>query len=84
MFRDATILDAEGTLDVEVLERYIVDHLGGVIGDQYAAPQGRITVTEGYANDVQDLISVQEAGFARVSDIKELLRIAFKSDSCAA
>ena len=47
MFKDAKILDAEGTLDVEVLENYIVDHLGGVIGEQYAEPQGRITVTEG-------------------------------------
>ncbi len=51
MFKDARILDAEGTLDVEILENYIVDHLGGVIGQEYAAPQGRITFTEGYSND---------------------------------
>lgn len=47
MFKDAKILDAEGTLDVELLERYIVEHLGGVIGEEYASPQGRITVTGG-------------------------------------
>ncbi len=51
MFEDARILDAEGTLDVEILENYIVDHLDGVIGQEYAAPQGRITFTEGYSDD---------------------------------
>ena len=49
MFKGANIIDAEGTLDVEVFEDYIVDHLGSVIGEEYANPQGRITFTEGYA-----------------------------------
>jgi ribosomal protein S4E len=49
MFKDAKLIDAEGTLDIELLENYIVDHLGGTIGNQYAEPQGRITFTEGYA-----------------------------------
>lgn len=52
MFKDATILDDEGTLDVEVLERYIVEHLAGVIGTEYAAPQGRMIITEGYGTSV--------------------------------
>ena len=46
MFKDATLINAEGTLDIELLESYIVDHLGGVIGEEYADPQGRITFTE--------------------------------------
>ena len=50
MFQDAKLIDAEGTLDIEVLESYIVDHLGGLIDEQYAAPQGRITFTDGYVN----------------------------------
>jgi 2',3'-cyclic-nucleotide 2'-phosphodiesterase (5'-nucleotidase family) len=48
MLKDAKLIDGEGTLDIELLERYIVDYLGGVIGEEYAAPQGRITYTEGY------------------------------------
>lgn len=47
MFEDAVLIDAEGTLDVDLLENYIADHLGGVIGEEYAEPQGRITFTEG-------------------------------------
>ena len=48
MFKDATLIDDEGILDVELLENYIVDHLGGVIGEEYANPQGRIIFTDGY------------------------------------
>ena len=47
MFKDATILDAEGTLDVELLERYITDHLGGIIDERYAEVDCRITFTNG-------------------------------------
>ena len=47
MFKDARLIDAEGTLDIELVEGYITDYLGGVIGEEYAEPQGRITFTEG-------------------------------------
>ena len=47
MFKDAKLIDAEGTLDIELLENYIVDYLGGTIGKEYAQPQGRITFTDG-------------------------------------
>ena len=50
MFEGAKRIDAEGTLDIELLENYIVNYLGGIIGEQYAAPQGRISFTEGYSN----------------------------------
>ena len=46
MFKDAKLIDAEGTLDIELVEGYITKYLGGVIGDEYAVPQGRITFTE--------------------------------------
>ena len=42
MFKDAKLIDAEGTLDIELLENYIADHLGGTIGEEYAKPHGRI------------------------------------------
>ena len=48
MFKDAKLIDAEGMLDIEVIESYITEHLGGVIGEEYSAPQGRITFTDGY------------------------------------
>ena len=47
MFKDAKILDAEGTLDVELLENYIVEHLGGVIGEEYAEVKPNISFTDG-------------------------------------
>lgn len=34
----------EGKMDYQVLMDYIVDHLGGTIGEEYAVPQGRIVV----------------------------------------
>ena len=51
MFKDARILDAEGTLDLEVLENYIVNNLGGVIGQEYAATRNNITFTDGEITD---------------------------------
>ncbi len=54
MFKDAKILDAEGTLDVEVLENYIVDHLDGVIGETYAEAKSNITFTDGEIADKPD------------------------------
>ena len=44
MLNDSTVLLNNGMLDVELLEVYITDSLGGVIGEEYAASQNRITV----------------------------------------
>ena len=54
MFKDATILDAEGTLDVELLENYIVEYLGGVIGEEYAEVKTNITFIDGVITDAPD------------------------------
>ena len=54
MFKDAKILDAEGMLDVEMLENYIVDYLGGVIGQEYAEVKSNITFTDGKIVDTPD------------------------------
>ncbi|MEE0899191.1 MAG: 5'-nucleotidase C-terminal domain-containing protein, partial [Acutalibacteraceae bacterium] len=50
MFKDAKIVESEGMLDVEVLERYITDNLNGVIGEEYKDVVNRITFTDGYEN----------------------------------
>ena len=47
MLEDAKILDAEGMLDVELLENYIVEYLDGTIDERYAQVENRITFTNG-------------------------------------
>ena len=54
MFKDVKILDAEGTLDVELLENYIVEHLGGVIGEEYAEVKPNISFTDGVITETPD------------------------------
>lgn len=46
MLSNAEILQNEGTLDVEVLERYITEVLGGTIGEEYSVAKPNITFTE--------------------------------------
>ena len=48
MFEDAKLVDGKETLDIELLETYIAEYLGGVIGEAYAQPQGRIVFTQGH------------------------------------
>lgn len=43
MFEGNTLLMDAVMLDNQVLINYITDELGGVVGEQYAEPQGRIT-----------------------------------------
>lgn len=47
-FKDAEIIDKDVKLDNQLLIDFIVDDLGGTIGEEYADPygQGRITITE--------------------------------------
>ena len=44
MLKNVNVIVNDGMLDVEMLELYIVEHLGGVIGQEYADSQGRITI----------------------------------------
>ena len=48
MFQGCKLLQDSVMIDNQVLINYIVDSLGGVVGDDYADPygQGRITVIE--------------------------------------
>ena len=49
MFADNTLLLDSVMIDNQVLINYIVDNLGGVVGEDYADPygQGRITIING-------------------------------------
>jgi hypothetical protein len=51
MFANAKILQNDGMLDVELLEKYITENLGGVIGEAYAEVKTNITFTEGEVID---------------------------------
>lgn len=44
MFMDNTLLLDSISLDNAALITYMNEHLGGVIGEEYAEPQGRITI----------------------------------------
>ncbi len=52
MFMKDKVLQNEVLIDNQVLINYIVDNLGGVIGDQYKEAQGRITVIKNPFADV--------------------------------
>ena len=54
MLENAVILENEGLLDLEAFERYIVEELDGVIGQEYAAVKSNITFTEGEIKDTED------------------------------
>lgn len=47
MFKGVKILNNNGMLDAEMLEIYITEHLGGTIGEEYAASQNRIRFLDG-------------------------------------
>lgn len=47
MFENATILQDDGILDVEVVEQYIAEKLNGVVGQQYRDTTPNITFTDG-------------------------------------
>jgi hypothetical protein len=46
MFKNAKILSNEGALDVEALERYVLEDLNGIIGQEYANVTTHITFTD--------------------------------------
>ena len=46
MLKNAKIIQNEGMLDVEAVERYIVEALGGIVGEEYAEVKTNITFTE--------------------------------------
>lgn len=57
MLEDAVILQNEGLLDVEALEYYIVENLGGTVGEQYRDMVPNITFTEGEQDMSQYTVS---------------------------
>ena len=55
MFEGAKVISDTGILDIDILEEYIVNNLGGIIDNRYAEANQRITFTEGEINlDLND------------------------------
>ena len=48
MLENAKVIQDEGILDVEALERYINEKLGGVVGEEYGNVKSNITFTDGF------------------------------------
>ena len=61
MLENAVILQDDGLLDVEALEHYIVEELGGVIDSKYADVTPNITFTEGEIVENEDDRNTTEA-----------------------
>ena len=57
MLEDAVILQNEVLLDVEALEYYIVENLGGTVGEQYRDMVPNITFSEGEQDMSQYTVS---------------------------
>ncbi len=75
MFNNAQVVKNDGLLDVELLELYITEHLGGVIGEEYAQSQNRITfgvkVEPQQPNAVQTPTDVPREPTETESDVQE-------------
>ena len=56
MLESANILQNDGILDVEVLENYINEVLGGTIGKEYADVKTHITFTDGVIESEDDVM----------------------------
>ncbi|MBR5308815.1 MAG: 5'-nucleotidase C-terminal domain-containing protein [Clostridia bacterium] len=70
MLEKATVLQNDGILDVEVLESYVANYLGGVIGEEYAEVDNRIIFTDGY-----DKAASEDKGITRAEAIIALWNI---------
>lgn len=55
MFKGAEVVKDRVMPDNEILIKYIVDELGGVVGKEYAEPQGRITIKQSVTDIFSDL-----------------------------
>ena len=84
MLENAKILQNDGILDVEAMERYINEALGGTIGQEYADVQVSLTFTEGEqssadSTDATDTVDVT-TGATETTDATETTTEAGTSD----
>ena len=51
MFKDATVIENNGMLDVELIEKHLTENLNGVIGEEYETVKPNIEITDGKPKD---------------------------------
>ena len=73
MFMDNKLLLDSISLDNAALITYLNEHLGGVIGEEYAEPQGRITIVDAPSSD--NTAAVPSTGNADVSVIFSIIAL---------
>ena len=69
MLETAKIIQNDGILDVEVLENYITEMLGGTIGEEYAEVKTHITFTDGVMNPTDDETEPKEDVTESTNDV---------------
>ncbi len=79
MFKDSKLLSDTGILDVELLENYITENLGGVVGAEYAESQNRINVLDEYIPLRQ---TFEDKGYEVIWDAAEPKKIIVNTDNC--
>lgn len=80
MLENAKILQNDGILDVESLEMYITEKLGGTVGQEYAEAKPNITFTDGEITDIQETEKPQEENklYAFISALIEAIKSFFE------
>ena len=72
MFKNAKIVQNDGMLEVEMFEKYIVEKLGGVVGQEYAEMKPNITFTDGEISDnAEDKPQVEDTEQDTKQDTKQ-------------
>lgn len=89
MFEGANVVSDTGILDVEILEKYITENLGGVIGAEYVTFNRHLAFTEGeidsiYEEDGSHAIWIAAIGLIlAITTILVVRRIRKKRDASA-
>lgn len=76
MFESAKILKNDGMLDVDLLEKYITENLGGIIGEEYSEVKSNILFVE---KDVSNESEDEEIHAPQTGDNSNLLSLSLLS-----
>jgi 2',3'-cyclic-nucleotide 2'-phosphodiesterase (5'-nucleotidase family) len=79
MLENVKILQKDGMLDVEALELYISDKLGGTVGQDYAEANANITFTDGeIVEDTEDISKEENKLASLIAALIEVICLFFE------
>jgi hypothetical protein len=79
MLENVKILQKDGMLDVEALESYIDDKLGGTVGQDYAEAKSNITFTDGeIVEDTEDISKEENKLASLIAALIEVICLFFE------